>query len=161
MSVIEFSNVSKSFGTGTAATQVLKDINLKVEEGEFVVLLGFSGTGKTTLINLMAGIEFPTKGSVTFKGDAITGPGPERGVIFQSYSLMPWLTVTGNVRLAVDTVFPKLSKAEKAEKVAQFVEDGGPEPCGRAPSGGIVGRYAPAGERGACAGDEPRGAVAG
>ncbi|MCV6586969.1 MAG: ABC transporter ATP-binding protein [Marinibacterium sp.] len=122
MSMIDFQNVSKSFGTGTDATEVLKDINLKVEEGEFVVLLGFSGTGKTTLINLMAGIEQPTTGSVRFKGAPITGPGPERGVIFQNYSLMPWLTVTGNVRLAVDTVFPGLSNAEKSEKVAHFVK---------------------------------------
>ncbi|WP_170401095.1 ABC transporter ATP-binding protein [Ruegeria arenilitoris] len=121
MAVMEFKNVSKSFGTGTAATDVLKDINLSVQEGEFVVLLGFSGTGKTTLINLMAGIEFPSKGSVTFRGAPITGPAPERGVIFQNYSLMPWLTVTGNVRLAVDAVFPRMPKAEKEEKVAHYI----------------------------------------
>ncbi|MEX0285552.1 MAG: ABC transporter ATP-binding protein [Paracoccaceae bacterium] len=122
MSVIAFENVSKSYGTGTHATHVLRDINLNVEEGEFVVLLGFSGTGKTTLINLMAGIDHPSTGKVTYRGAPITGPGPERGVIFQSYSLMPWLTVTGNVRLAVDAVFPKMSSAEKAEKVAHYVD---------------------------------------
>ncbi|MEM1374356.1 MAG: ABC transporter ATP-binding protein, partial [Pseudomonadota bacterium] len=118
----ELSNVSKSFGEGTARTDVLKDINLKVEEGEFLVLLGFSGTGKTTLINLLAGLEMPTKGEVAFKGTPITGPGPERGVIFQSYSLMPWLTVNGNVQLAVDAMFPKLSTAEKAAKVDKYVK---------------------------------------
>ena len=122
MSILKLDTVSQSFGSGTHATHVLKDINLEVAEGEFLVLLGFSGTGKTTLINLMAGLEKPTKGSVTFKGAPVTGPGPERGVIFQSYSLMPWLTVTGNVGLAVDTVFPGLSKAEKAEKVAHYVK---------------------------------------
>ena len=121
MSLLKLDNVSLSFGTGTHATHVLKDIDLDVREGEFLVLLGFSGTGKTTLINLMAGLEKPTRGSVTFKGAPVTGPGPERGVIFQSYSLMPWLTVNGNVRLAVDTVFPQLSRAEKAEKVAHYV----------------------------------------
>ncbi|XAT59807.1 ATP-binding cassette domain-containing protein [Rhodobacteraceae bacterium Araon29] len=122
MSILKLENVNKSFGTGQHATHVLKNINLKVAEGEFLVLLGFSGTGKTSLINLMAGLEKPTTGSVTFKGAPITGPGPERGVIFQSYSLMPWLTVTGNVGLALDCVFPNLSKAEKAEKVAHYVD---------------------------------------
>ncbi|WP_341368695.1 ABC transporter ATP-binding protein [Yoonia sp. BS5-3] len=121
MSILKLDNVTKSFGEGTRATTVLKDINLEVAEGEFLVLLGFSGTGKTTLINMLAGIDTPSKGSATFKGKPITGPGPERGVIFQSYSLMPWLTVSGNVGLAVDTVFPKLSKAERAEKVAHYV----------------------------------------
>ncbi|MBR9862195.1 MAG: ABC transporter ATP-binding protein [Rhodobacteraceae bacterium] len=121
MSILKFEGVSQSFGSGTHATHVLKNINLDVQEGEFLVLLGFSGTGKTTLINLMAGLERPSKGKVTFRGKPVTGPGPERGVIFQSYSLMPWLTVSGNVGLAVDTVFPGLSKAEKAEKTAYFV----------------------------------------
>ncbi|CUH53995.1 ABC transporter ATP-binding protein [Shimia marina] len=122
MSVLKFDNVSKSFGEGTAKTDVLKNINLEVEEGEFLVLLGFSGTGKTTLINLMAGLETPSAGSVTFKGQPISGPGPERGVIFQSYSLMPWLTVNGNVRLALDSVFPNMPKAEKEEKVDHYIK---------------------------------------
>ncbi len=121
MAVMEFKNVFKSFGEGTHRTDVLKDINLEVREGEFLVLLGFSGTGKTTLINLMAGLEAPTRGSVTLKGKPIEGPGPERGVIFQNYSLMPWLTVDGNVRLAVDTIFPGLSAAERQAKVDHYV----------------------------------------
>ncbi|MEM0934804.1 MAG: nitrate ABC transporter ATP-binding protein [Pseudomonadota bacterium] len=122
MSVLELKGVSKSFGEGLHRTDVLKDIDLQVAEGEFLVLLGFSGTGKTTLINLLAGLEMPTKGSVLYKGAPVTGPGPERGVIFQSYSLMPWLTVTGNVALAVDTLFPSLSRADRAEKVAHYVK---------------------------------------
>lgn len=120
--VLEFKDVTKSFGEGTAKTDVLKNINLEVADGEFLVLLGFSGTGKTTLINLMAGIEMPTKGSVTYKGKPITEPSPERGVIFQNYSLMPWLTVTSNVALAVDTMFPSMPKAERAERVAHYVQ---------------------------------------
>jgi nitrate/nitrite transport system ATP-binding protein len=122
MGILTFDNVSKSFGTGTGQTDVLKNINLEVEEGEFLVLLGFSGTGKTTLINLMAGLDTPSCGTVSFRGQKIDGPGPERGVIFQSYSLMPWLTVAGNVRLAVDTVFPKMPKAEKDAKVAHYIQ---------------------------------------
>ncbi len=119
--MIVFDNVSKSYGSGTHRTDVLKNISLEVQEGEFLVLLGFSGSGKTTLINLMAGLDTPTSGAVTFKGAPVTGPGPERGVIFQSYSLMPWLTVNGNVRLAVDTVHGGLSKAQRAAKVDHYV----------------------------------------
>ncbi|WP_106744909.1 ABC transporter ATP-binding protein [Yoonia maritima] len=122
MSILKFDNVSRSFGEGLHKSDVLKNIDLEVKEGEFLVLLGFSGTGKTTLINLMAGLEQPTSGKVTFKEAPITGPGPERGVIFQNYSLMPWLTVAGNVQLALDSVFPKMPKAEKAEKVAHYVK---------------------------------------
>ncbi len=122
MSILKLENVSQSYGSGTHATHVLTNIDLDVKEGEFLVILGFSGSGKTTLINLMAGLEHPTKGKVTFKTKPVTGPGPERGVIFQSYSLMPWLTVNGNVGLAVDTVFPGLGKAERAEKVAHYVD---------------------------------------
>ncbi|MGS4945274.1 ABC transporter ATP-binding protein [Meridianimarinicoccus sp. RP-17] len=121
MTVLEFKGVSNSFGTGTARKDVLRDIDLRVQEGEFLVLLGFSGSGKTTLINLMAGLTAPTSGTVTYKGRPVTEPGRERGVIFQNYSLMPWLTVSGNVALAVDTVFPGLSRAERAAKVDRYV----------------------------------------
>ncbi|MBT3143535.1 ABC transporter ATP-binding protein [Phaeobacter gallaeciensis] len=117
MNILQFKNVTKSYGE----TPVLKDINLNVAEGEFVVILGFSGTGKTTLINLMAGLEQPTTGAVTFRGEPVTEPGRKRGVIFQSYSLMPWLTVQGNVALAVDTMFPDLSKTERTAKVDHYV----------------------------------------
>ena len=122
MGILTLDNVSKSFGSGVHRTDVLKNISLDVQEGEFLVLLGFSGSGKTTLINMMAGLDDPTSGTATFRGAPIKEPSPERGVIFQSYSLMPWLTVNGNVRLAVDTVFPRLSAAEKDKKVAHYVD---------------------------------------
>lgn len=121
MSILKFENVSKSFGQNAKRIDVLKGINLDVEEGEFVAILGFSGTGKSTLMNLIAGLEMPDVGSVTFKGARITGPGPERGLVFQSYSLMPWLTVGGNVGLAVDAVFPKLSRADRQAKIDHYV----------------------------------------
>ncbi|MEL7211776.1 MAG: ABC transporter ATP-binding protein [Pseudomonadota bacterium] len=121
MSILSFTDVNKGFGEGTARAEVLKGINLEIEEGEFVAILGFSGTGKSTLMNLIAGLEMPDSGEVTFKGAPITGPGPERGLVFQSYSLMPWLTVGGNIGLAVDAVFPKLSKAERQAKIDHYV----------------------------------------
>jgi nitrate/nitrite transport system ATP-binding protein len=121
MSILSIQNVSKGFGSGTHRAEVLKNITLDVAEGEFVAILGFSGTGKTTLINLIAGLEMPDVGTVEFKGAPITGPGPERGLVFQSYSLMPWLTVGGNVGLAVDAVFPKLSRAERQDKIDHYV----------------------------------------
>ncbi|MEM7058827.1 MAG: nitrate ABC transporter ATP-binding protein [Pseudomonadota bacterium] len=122
MSVLELKNVWKGFGDGSAREEVLKDIDLTIEEGEFVAILGFSGTGKTTLINLMAGLEMPDTGQALFKGAPIDGPGPERGLIFQSYSLMPWLSVNGNVALAVDAVHRSKSAAERAELVAHYVK---------------------------------------
>ncbi len=121
MSILKFENVSKGFGQGTNRVEVLKDIDLEVSEGEFVAILGFSGTGKSTLMNLVAGLEMPDSGSVTFKGETITAPGPERGLVFQSYSLMPWLTVSGNIGLAVDAVFPKLSAEERQAKIDHYI----------------------------------------
>ena len=122
MGILNFQNVSVGFGEGTERTEVLHNITLDVKEGEFLAILGFSGTGKSTLMNLMAGLVKPCRGQVTFKGAEIDGPGPERGLVFQSYSLMPWLTVGGNVGLAIDAVYPKISKKEKAEKVAHYVK---------------------------------------
>ena len=113
MAFLELSGVCKSYGDGTDRTDVLKDIDLTIEEGEFVAIVGFSGSGKTTLISAIAGLIEPDRGDVRLKGEIVRGPGPDRGVVFQSYSLMPWLTVYGNVALAVDTVFPNKTKAER------------------------------------------------
>ena len=122
MNILSFTNVSKGFGEGDKRAEVLKNINLEVKEGEFVAILGFSGTGKSTLMNMIAGLETPDKGNVSFKGAPITGPGPERGLVFQSYSLMPWLTVGGNVGLAIDCAFPKLGEAERQAKIDHYVQ---------------------------------------
>ncbi|MBU2936638.1 MULTISPECIES: ABC transporter ATP-binding protein [Pacificibacter] len=121
MSILTFENVNKGFGNGLTRQEVLKDISLDVKEGEFLAILGFSGSGKSTIMNMVAGLEKPDTGSVSFKGKPIEGPGPERGLVFQSYSLMPWLTVKGNVFLAVHSVFPKLSKAEQSDKADHYI----------------------------------------
>jgi len=121
MSILDLKGVSKSFGTGTSRVDILKDVDLSVKEGEFVAILGFSGTGKTTLINMLAGIETPDWGEALFRGKPIAGPGPERGLVFQSYSLMPWLTVGGNIGLAVDSVYGRKSKAERAALIDKYV----------------------------------------
>ncbi len=122
MSVLKFESVSKSFGGELDKIDVLKDINLEVEEGEFLAIVGFSGSGKSTLINLMAGLEFPDRGSVSAFGSVVKGPAPERAVCFQSYSLPPWMSVLENVSLAVDAVFPKLSKKERRDKALHYIE---------------------------------------
>jgi len=121
MTILEISGLSKSYGEGADRTEVLSNINLKVAEGEFIAIVGFSGSGKTTLISLLAGLIEPDEGGVIFKGTEIDGPGAERGVVFQSYSLMPWMTVAGNVSLAVDAVFSKRSRAERAAIVDKYI----------------------------------------
>ena len=121
MAILEFKNLCKGFGTGLQRREVLRNITLAVEEGEFLAILGFSGTGKTTLINQMAGLSQPDSGEVLFRNKPITGPGPERGVVFQSYSLMPWLTVAGNVALAVDAVHKSAGRAERAAIVDKYI----------------------------------------
>lgn len=119
--ILELSAVSKSFGRPHERTTVLQDVNLSVEEGDFVSIIGYSGSGKSTLINLIAGLLKPCTGSARMDGEFITGPGPERGIVFQNYSLLPWLTVTENVRLAVDQLFPDLSDKERKDRTAEYV----------------------------------------
>jgi nitrate/nitrite transport system ATP-binding protein len=122
MAFLELKNVSKSYGVGRQRTEVLSDINLSIEEGEFVAIVGFSGSGKTTLISAIAGLITPDHGEILLKGSAITGAGPDRGVVFQSYSLMPWLSVQGNVALAVDAVFADLTPAQREALVDKYIE---------------------------------------
>ena len=117
MNILDLHNVSKGYGD----KPVLRNLSISVAEGEFLAILGFSGSGKTTLINLIAGLTLPDRGQITFQGAPITGPGPERGLVFQSYALMPWLTVAGNIALAVDAV-SKGTKADRAALVQKYIQ---------------------------------------
>ncbi len=122
MSFLNIDRAFKSYGPAWDRTDVLADINLEVERGEFIAIVGFSGAGKTTLVNLLSGLAFPDKGSVTFDGKPITGPGPERGLVFQNYSLLPWLTVFENIALAVDQVFPQWKAEARRAHVEKYIE---------------------------------------
>ncbi len=122
MAFLELKNVHKSYVNGDTTTDVLSDINLNIEEGEFVAIVGFTGSGKTTLINLINGLLKPDAGEILLKGQPITGPGPDRGVIFQNYSLLPWLSVYQNIKLAVDEVLNGVSKKEKDEHIRKYVD---------------------------------------
>jgi nitrate/nitrite transport system ATP-binding protein len=121
MAFLELKNVFKSYKTGQTRTPVLADINLSIREGEFVAIVGYSGAGKTTLISMLAGLITPDAGTITLAGQPITGPSPERGVVFQNYSLLPWLNVFDNVKLAVEQVFPKWSRDEIHRHVDRYI----------------------------------------
>ncbi len=120
--LLEVKNLSKSYGTGKDKTPILTDINLNIKKGEFVAIVGFSGSGKTTLISTLAGLITPDSGDVLINGKSIKGPGPDRGVVFQNYSLMPWLTVYENVALAVDQAFNSWSAQKRKEHTEKYIE---------------------------------------
>ena len=128
MAYLEIKGVNKSFpraqrysSEGSGELPVLRDINLAINVNQFVCIVGRSGSGKTTLISLIAGLVDPDLGEILLEGKAITGPGPDRGVVFQNYSLLPWLNVYENVYLAVDAVAPQLTAAEKRERTEYYI----------------------------------------
>ena len=102
--VIRISNVWKAYPdkTNRTATIILKDISLDVEENEFLCIIGPSGCGKTTLLNMIAGFEMPQRGTITYRGEIIKGVSSKRSVVFQEYSLLPWMNVQKNVAFSVD-----------------------------------------------------------
>jgi bicarbonate transport system ATP-binding protein len=110
---LSIENVSKVYQTPRGPYTVLEDVNLTVNEGEFICVIGHSGCGKSTLLNMVSGFAHPTEGSVRVGGKSIVEPGPDRMVVFQGYALLPWLTALENVYLAVDSVYPNKSEAEK------------------------------------------------
>jgi len=105
MSYLKIDHVDKTFVRGAHESEVLRDITVELEKGQFVCIIGHSGCGKSTLLNIVAGLTPPTRGGVLLENREVNDPGPDRAVVFQNHSLLPWLTVYDNVRLAVDKVF--------------------------------------------------------
>ena len=122
MAYLEMINVNKGFGPASNRTEVLTDVNLSVEKNEFVAVIGFSGSGKSTLISLLAGLLKPDSGEIKLHGEPVTEPGPRLGMMFQNYSLLPWMSVTANIELAVKKVFPDMAKSERADYVQTYID---------------------------------------
>jgi nitrate/nitrite transport system ATP-binding protein len=113
---LNISQIDMAFPTPSGSFTALKDVDIQIKKGEFISLIGHSGCGKSTVLNIVAGIYQATKGGVLLKNKEVNEPGPERAVVFQNHSLLPWLTSYQNVELAVDQVFSKtMSKAEKKD----------------------------------------------
>jgi nitrate/nitrite transport system ATP-binding protein len=119
MAELVLQGVKKAFGTGAQRREVLGGIDLTIRDREFVAIVGYSGVGKSTLISLIGGLIMPDAGTITLDGKPVTGPGPERGIVFQNYALLPWLTTYENVALAVDEAFPDVPKEKRVARVKE------------------------------------------
>jgi len=122
MAFLEIKNASVGFGAYSDRYEVLDNINLSVEKNEFVAIIGFSGSGKSTLMSLLAGLVKPDAGEVLLDGQPCGEPGPDRGIVFQNYSLLPWLSVYGNIELAVKQVFPQMPKNERLYYIQRYID---------------------------------------
>ncbi|RAW00077.1 ABC transporter ATP-binding protein [Pseudochryseolinea flava] len=122
MSYLKIENMEISFNTPKGRFVAVKDVNLDIAKGEIVSIIGHSGCGKSTILNAISGMLYPAKGTVTLAGKQIKGPGPDRGIVFQNYSLLPWLTVYENIFQAVDAALVLTSKAEKKELVEKYLK---------------------------------------
>lgn len=124
MAFLEIDHVSKYFPnpSGTGEVCVFKDVTLKIDKGEFVTTIGHSGCGKTTLLNIIAGLETLSEGAVILNSKEVSGPGLDRMVVFQTFSLMPWMTVFQNIRLAVKAAYPDWDRDKIAAHVMKYVE---------------------------------------
>jgi nitrate/nitrite transport system ATP-binding protein len=114
MAYLQFDHIGKTFTRGAASTEVLRDINMTIAQGEYVSIIGHSGCGKSTLLNIVAGLTPATVGGALLEDREVNSPGPDRAVVFQNHSLLPWLTVYDNVKLAVNKVFGRTkTRAER------------------------------------------------
>ena len=122
MSKIEFRNVSFSYETDNKAVNILDGLNFKVEEGEFACLIGPSGCGKSTLVSLLLGLQFPTKGEILINDKPVTGPDVNRGMVFQHYSLFPWLTAKKNIMFGIKEAGILKNRKEIAKRAEEYLE---------------------------------------
>jgi nitrate/nitrite transport system ATP-binding protein len=124
MAFLEIDHVTKNFpnSSGTGQVCVFTDVTIKIDKGEFVTTIGHSGCGKSTLLNIIAGLETMTEGGIILNGREVSGPGLDRMVVFQNFSLMPWMTVFENIRLAVRAAYPDWSKDKIAAHVHRYIE---------------------------------------
>jgi nitrate/nitrite transport system ATP-binding protein len=113
--------VCKGYGAGAERAEVLAGVDLAVARGELVAIVGYSGAGKTTLISMMAGLTAPDAGAITLDGRRVSGPGRDRGVVFQNYSLLPWLTTFENVLLAVEQRMPAATADQRRREVDKYL----------------------------------------
>ncbi len=121
MNKIEIRNLTYEYASHGETFRAVDDLSITIEEGEFVCLVGHSGCGKTTLLNLIAGLLLPTSGEILIDGKPVTGPGLDRNVIFQHYSLFPWLTAEQNVAFGLRQARPQIKKREAREKAGQYL----------------------------------------
>ncbi|NJN75697.1 MAG: ATP-binding cassette domain-containing protein [Synechococcaceae cyanobacterium RL_1_2] len=119
---LSLEQVSKVYPTAKGHYTVLEDVNLTVNEGEFICIIGHSGCGKSTMLNMVSGFNQPTTGTVKLHGNPITAPGPDRMMVFQNYCLLPWKNAHDNVALAVNTVCKDQSKEEREATIAKYME---------------------------------------
>jgi nitrate/nitrite transport system ATP-binding protein len=122
MSYLKIENMEIAFNTSKGKFVAVKDINLEIEKGQIVSIIGHSGCGKSTIMNAVAGMLFPSKGTVLLNEKSVSGPGPDRGIVFQNYSLLPWLTVYENIFVAVDAAVNGKTKVEKQAVVEKFLK---------------------------------------
>ena len=125
MPSIQFNDVEYVYHDNNEAILALEDINLSIVEGEFICLVGHSGCGKSTMLNLLAGLAKPTKGQVLIDGKPIEGPGPDRSIVFQSYSLFPWQTALQNVVFALRKTHKEMSKEQAKERALELLKQVG------------------------------------
>ena len=126
---LEITSLSKVFPTPGGPYVAIKDFSVNIEPGGFICILGHSGCGKSTLLSILAGLQRATTGGICIEGKEVDGPGTDRGVVFQTPSLLPWLSAGGNVELAAGQAFPQFNRKQRQKHSRKYMEMLGVEDC--------------------------------